>query len=80
MAFSNFGKSVKKRLIDIDRTQNWLIKQVIVKTGGMFFDDSYLHKILSGERTAPKIVQAICEILDLTEDPEESTAGNTEGI
>lgn len=59
-----FGKEVKKRLIDLERDQNWLIAQVKEKTG-LFCDSSYLHKILTRERPARKLTQAICEILDI---------------
>lgn len=66
-----FGKDVKKRLVDIDKPQVWLIEQVKEKTG-LYFDDSYLGKILSGRLATPKIVQAIREILDLTDQPQEA--------
>lgn len=62
--FTSFGKAVKKKLVDIDRNQNWLIGQVKERTG-RYFDDSYLHKILTGQRNAPKLVQAIQEVLDI---------------
>ena len=61
---SGFGKQVKKKLIDIDCDQNWLIDQVKERTG-LFFDSSYLRRILTGERTSQKIISAICDILDL---------------
>lgn len=67
-----FGKDVKKKLVDIDKPQVWLIEQVREKTG-LYFDDSYLGKILSGRLSTPKIVQAIREILDLTDQPQEAT-------
>ena len=63
---TSFGKEIGKRLIDLDLTQNWLIQQVKERTG-LYFDDSYLHKIKTGKLTSPKIVQAIREILDLPE-------------
>lgn len=66
-----FGKDVKKKLVDIDKPQVWLIEQVKEKTG-LYFDDSYLSKILSGRLATPKIVQAIREILDLTDQPQEA--------
>lgn len=62
-----FRKKVKYRLIDLCQTQKWLEEQIKEKTG-LFVDSSYLNKIYSGERTAPKIRAAICEILDIKED------------
>lgn len=61
-----FGKVIKKRLIDLDRNQNWLIDQVRQKTG-LYFDSSYMGKIMTGKLNTPGIVQAIREILDLPE-------------
>ena len=62
----DFRKKVKYRLIDLGKTQRWLEDQIREKTG-LFVDSSYLNKIYSGERKAPKIVQAICEILSISE-------------
>lgn len=62
MPFCEFGKNVKKRLVDIDQTQDWLIAQVRDETG-LFFDSSYLHKILKGSRSPETIVAAINKIL-----------------
>ena len=64
MAFCNFGKEIKRKLVDIDQNQNWLIEQVRAKTG-LYFDCGYLYKIMTGEKATPKIVAAIREILDL---------------
>lgn len=61
---TDFGKEVKKKLVDINQTQSWLIDQVRGKTG-MFLDNGYLNKIMTGQRNAPKIKQAIREILEL---------------
>lgn len=44
--FCDFGKKIKKKLIDIDQTQNWLIEEVRMDTG-KYFDSSYLYKILT---------------------------------
>lgn len=63
---TDFHKSVKKRLIDMDKTQEWLIDQVKSKTG-LFFDSSYLNKVLSGKRNPPVIKTAIREILGMAE-------------
>lgn len=63
---TNFGKAVKHRLIDMDLTQNWLIEEVRRKTG-LFFDSSYLQKILNGTCNSPKIIEAISEILQIND-------------
>ena len=62
--FTELGKEISKRLIDIERPQAWLIDQVKAQTG-LYFDDSYLYKIKTGRLSTPKIIQAIHEILDL---------------
>lgn len=59
---TDFGKAVKKRLIDVNKNTSWLADQVRKKTG-MFCDQAYISRIVSGERNAPKIVAAINEIL-----------------
>jgi len=61
---SEFGKAVKIRLIEMDKTQDWLIEQVRNRTG-LFFDSSYLWKILNGVVSTPGMIAAIREILDL---------------
>lgn len=45
--FTDFGKTVKKRLIDLDKSQEWLISQLNRDTG-LFVDSSYLNRILTG--------------------------------
>jgi len=62
-----YGKQIKKRLVDLDQSQAWLIQEVIKKTG-RFMDSGYLYKIMTGERKAPTIVTAINEILGLKEE------------
>ena len=64
-----FGKSIKVALIDRGKTQEWLIGQVKEKTG-LFFDSSYMYKILTGTQKNPKIINAIKEILDLKDHAE----------
>lgn len=61
-----FGKEIKKRLVDLERKQAWLIDQVAEKTG-LYFDGSYLHKVMTGQLKSPKIVQAIREILGISD-------------
>lgn len=64
--FSDFGLRVKVQLLQMGKTQKWLEEAVAEKTG-LFVDSSYLHKIFTGTRKAPKIVTAICEILNIKE-------------
>lgn len=51
MAKNDFGVQVRIRLIEMGKTQEWLIKQVKERTGD-FFDSSYLHRILAGKLPA----------------------------
>ena len=62
--FTPFGLCVKTELLRRGREQKWLESEIRAKTG-LFVDDSYIYKILTGQRKAPKIVAAICEILDI---------------
>lgn len=71
---SDFGKAVKIRLIELDKTQEWLIEQVKERTGD-YFDSSYLHRILTGKTRGetgrgdkPGKVEIIRDILGLTEE------------
>ena len=64
MATTAFGKSIKIRLIEMEKTQDWLIEQVRNRTG-LFFDSSYLWKIMNGVCATPGIVSAIRDILEL---------------
>ena len=59
-----FGLCVKTELLRRGQEQKWLEKQ-ITQTTGLYVDSSYLSKIFTGQRNAPKIVQAIRDILDL---------------
>lgn len=63
--YTQFGLEVKAKLLGPPRrTQSWLASQVSEQTG-MFVDGAYLSKILTGQRNAPLIVQAIREVLNL---------------
>lgn len=62
--FSDFGLCVKTELLRRGKEQKWLEEAVTEKTG-LFVDNGYLYKILTGQRNAPKIVEAICEILNI---------------
>ena len=69
---SDFGKAVKIRLVELDKTQDWLIEQVKEKTGDQSFDSSWLHRILVGKlsgergyRGKPGKADVIREILGM---------------
>ena len=62
--YSNFGLCVKTELLRIGKNQKWLEEAVVERTG-LFVDNGYMYKILTGQRNAPKIVAAICEILNI---------------
>ena len=62
--FTDFGLCVKTELLRIGKAQKWLEEAVSEKTG-LYVDDGYMYKILTGQRNAPKIVAAICEILNI---------------
>lgn len=64
---TEFGKSVKKKLIDLDKSQAWLNAEVTKETG-MFCDSSRMAKILSGLQKSPVIESAIRTILSIEED------------
>lgn len=66
--YTGFGLAVKTKLLGPPtRTQAWLVDEVRAATG-LYVDDAYISKILTGQRNAPKIVQAIQDILELSEE------------
>lgn len=65
--FSDFGLCVKTELLRSGRSQTWLESEIRAQTG-LFVDSSYMHKILTGQRNAPKITQAIRDILHIQEE------------
>lgn len=62
--FTDFGLCVKTELLRLGKDQKWLEKVVSDKTG-LYVDGGYMYKILTGQRNAPKIVAAICEVLNI---------------
>ena len=63
---TDFGKAIKKRLVDIGQTNKWLCSEVAGRTG-MYFDDSMLSKICRGDErpSMAKFTAAISDILGL---------------
>ncbi len=64
--FTPYGLRVKTKLMELGKNQKWLEKEVCERTG-LYVDNGYIYKILTGKRQAPKIVQAINEVLNLEE-------------
>lgn len=62
--FTDFGLCVKTELLRQGKEQKWLEEAITEKTG-LYVDNGYMYKILTGQRNAPKIVAAICEILNI---------------
>ena len=62
--YSDWGLCIKTELLRIGKDQKWLEEAVAEKTG-LYVDNGYMYKILTGQRNAPKIVAAICEILNV---------------
>lgn len=69
--FTSFGLCVKIELIQRGKGQKWLEDEIRTRTG-LYVDSGYLYKVLTGQRSAPKIVQAINEILDLHKQSKET--------
>ena len=66
---SGFELEVKMKLLQRGMKQTELIQSVQSDTG-LFLDDSYLYKILRGERKPEKIIQSICKILEIEQNTE----------
>lgn len=64
--FTPFGLCVKTKLLHLGKSQKWLEEEVNARSG-LYVDSGYMYKILTGQRSAPKIVQTISEILELPE-------------
>lgn len=62
--YTEFGRMVKKILIDREVTARWLAGKVRERTGA-YCDDAYLSRILSGKKRSPRLERAIREILDM---------------
>ena len=62
--FTDWGLKVKTELLHRGKPQNWLEEEITKRTG-LYMDDGYIYKILTGQRNAPKIVSAINEILGI---------------
>ena len=73
---SDFGLCVKTELLKNNQSQKWLEEEITKRTG-LYVDSGYMYKILRGQRNAPKIVEAICEILNITYEEGEQENGTS---
>lgn len=71
--FTPFGLCVKTELLRRGMTQKQLADAINSRCG-LYVDSGYMYKILTGQRNAPKIVQAIQEILNCP--PQEQKGGS----
>ena len=62
--FTDFGLATKIELLRRGRDQKWLVAEVSERTG-LYMDNSYMNKVLTGQRNPPKIIAAISEILGI---------------
>ena len=66
--YTVFGLAVKNKLLELPNTQAWLASEVSAKSG-LKVDSAYLSKILTGKRSSPRVRQAVCDLLGLSDAP-----------
>lgn len=64
---TEYGRKIKLSLMDAGKTQTWLISEVQQETG-LYFDGSYLYRIMYGTLRTPKIIAVINRILGIGEE------------
>lgn len=62
---SNYGKTVKIKLLEMGKKQEWLISEIRNRFPDIYVDGSNIYKILTGEIKSGKVVSAINEILHI---------------
>ena len=63
---TNYGKEVKKKLVEHNMTQEELIKKIKTVLPNRYVDGSLLNKIFSGVVKDSAIIPIINNILDIT--------------
>ena len=61
---TEYKKTVKKRLIDLEKNTEWLANEVNARTG-LHCDRPYVSKVMSGVRHSPRVTEAINQILGI---------------
>lgn len=71
-AFTEYGISVKVRLMRLGYTQNRLINELHKKLPDRYIDSSYLNRLFRGEFKSPEVTDAIEEIINMKQTSERS--------
>lgn len=58
-----FGVCVKHRLVELNRTQLWLISETKKLLPNRYIDSSYLHKLMVGETHSDVVCAAVMNVL-----------------
>jgi hypothetical protein len=58
------GMQIKISLLNLNETQEWLIKKAREKTG-MYVDSSNLYKLMTGQLHSKRLESAVREILNI---------------
>ena len=67
MTPAEFRLAVKHRLIDLGKTQTWLISEYRARTG-KWCDNSYLKRLYDGKIHPDEPIRVIKDILGITEE------------
>lgn len=62
-ALCEFGVCVKHRLVELNRTQLWLISETKKLLPNRYIDSSYLHKLMVGEVHSDTVCGAMMDVL-----------------
>lgn len=62
---TDYGKAIKLKLLDLNKTQKWLIEEVKKLLPNKYIDTSNLYKIMTGEIKSNEIEAAINEVLKI---------------
>ena len=66
---TEYGKKVKIKLLDVGKTQEWLIEEIKKNKPELYVDASVLRKIFTGEIKQSNITPVVNEILSLDTSP-----------
>jgi uncharacterized membrane protein YcaP (DUF421 family) len=61
---TEFGKTIKIRLLELQRTQKWLIAE-LNRLNVLKVDSSFLNKVMTGQVKKSRMEELICEVLSI---------------